>query len=182
MLINSLLDVSSILIDIIPIYYHYDYIESIDSNVKSVHLPDRICNDEEYTIFNFSRFILLEEFKVESNSFMYVNEFKIDGLNHLKSLNIGMNSFTCVRKNESLDDRIENKSRSFSILNCIELESIEIGEYSFSDYGGGFELFNLPKLSSIRIGEIGSSSYNFCLSSFVIKGIIELILLMNRSS
>ena len=181
-MINSLLDVSSILIDIIPIYYHYDYIESIDSNIKYIHLPDRICNDEEYTIFNFSRFILLEELEIGSNSFMYVNEFKIDGLNRIKSLKIGMNSFTCVRKNESLDDRIDNNSRSFHILNCIELESIEIGEYSFSDYAGGFELNNLPKLSTIKIGEIGYDSYNFRYSSFVIKGIIDVVLLMNRSS
>ena len=174
-MINSLLDVSSILIDIIPIYYHYDYIESIDSNVKSIHLPDRICNDEEYTIFDFSRFTLLEELEVGSNSFMYVNEFKIDGLNHLKSLKIGMNSFTCVRKNDSFDDRIDNKSRSFHILNCNELKSIEIGRYSFSDYGGGFELVNLPKLSSIKIGEIGSGSFNFVYSSFEIQGIIDMI-------
>ena len=182
MLINSLLDVSSILIDIIPIYYHYDFIESIDSNVKSIHLPDRICNDEEYTIFNFSRFILLEELEIGSNSFMYVNEFKIDGLNHLKSLRIGVNSFTCVRKNESLDDRIDNKSRSFHLLNCDELKSIEIEPFSFCDYGGGFELKNLPILSTIIIGEIGSISLNFYYSSFVIKGIIDIILLMNRSS
>ena len=181
-MINSLLDVSSILIDIIPIYYHYDYTESIDSNVKSVHLPDRICNDEEYTIFNFSRFILLEELEIGSNSFMYVNEFKIDGLNHLKSLKIGMSSFTCVRKNESLDDRIDNNSRSFDILNCAELESIEIGPFSFCDYGGGFELFNLPKLSTIKIGEIGRKSSNFFYSSFEIQGIIDMILVMNRSS
>ena len=67
-------------------------------------------------------------------------------------------------------------------MNCIELESIEIGRYSFSDYGGGFELKNLPKLSTIKIGEIGSKSFNFLYSSFVIKGIIDMILLMNRSS
>ena len=182
LLINSLLDVSSILIDIIPIYYLYDFIESIDSNVKYIHLPDRICNDEEYTIFNFSRFILLEELEIGSNSFMYVNEFNIDGLNKLKSLKIGMSSFTRVRKNESLDDRINNKSRSFHILNCVELESIEIGSFSFSDYGGGFELNNLPKLSSIKIGETEVNSSNFLYSSFEIKSIIDMILLMNRSS
>ena len=106
---------------------------------------------------------------------MYVNEFKIDGLNHLKSLKIGINSFT-----SKIGDN--NPSRSFSVLSCIELESIEIGPYSFSDYGGGFELRNLPKLSTIKIGEIGSESYNFYYSSFEIKGIIDIILLMNRSS
>ena len=59
------------------------------------------------------------------------------------------------------------------ILNCDELKSIEIGSYSFSDYGGGFELKNLPKLSTIKIGEIGIISFNFWSSSFVIKGIID---------
>ena len=84
----------------------------------------------------------------------------------MKSLKIGSNSFT---KEKNGDDY----SRSFGILNCIELESIEIGLFSFSDYGGGFELVNLPKLSTIKIGEIGSRSYNFIFSSFEIKGIID---------
>ena len=91
-----------------------------------------------------------------------------------------MNSFT-KEKNSWGNDT----NRSFSILNCGELESIEIGRYSFSDYGGGFELKNLPKLSTIKIGEIkylDNSSYNFYYSSFVIKGIINMILIMNRSS
>ena len=95
----------------------------------------------------------------------------------MKSLKIGNNSFT---KKKNWDGN--NTNRSFSILNCVELESIEIGEYSFSDYGGGFELNNLPKLSSIKIGEIGEDSNSFYFSSFVIKGIIDMILLMNRSS
>ena len=40
----------------------------------------------------------------------------------------------------------------FHILNCESLESIDIGEYSFSDFGGDFELKNLPQLQSIQIG------------------------------
>ena len=99
-----------------------------------------------------------------------MNKFVIDGLNRLKSLKIGMNSFT-KKKNSSGND----SSRSFSISNCAELESIEIGEYSFSDYGELFELKNLPKLSSIKIGDIGSDSYNFFGSSFVVKGIIDMV-------
>ena len=83
----------------------------------------------------------------------------------MKSLKIGNNSFT-KKKNRNGDD----DSRSFSILNCNELKSIEIGRYSFSDYCGSFELFNLPKLESIKIGEIGNDSYNFFYSSFEIKG------------
>ena len=104
--------------------------------------------------------------------------FKIDGLNHLKSIKIGDYSFTLLKYGDKWHNgRKDNHNYSFSILNCIELESIEIGSYSFSDYRGGFELKNLPKLSTIRI-----ASNNFWYSSFVIKGIIDIISKMNRSS
>ena len=104
--------------------------------------------------------------------------FKIEGLNRLKSIKIGNNSFTQT-KNSYGDD----KPKSFHILNCESLESIQIGEYSFNDFGGEFELKNLPQLQSIQIGTIGSDSWNFFCSSFVIRG-FELILniVMIRSS
>ena len=89
-----------------------------------------------------------------------------------------MNSFTKTKNSYGND-----ASKSFHILNCESLESIQIGRYSFSDYGGEFELKNLTQLQSIQLGTIGSYSYNFYYSSFVIGG-IELILniVMNRSS
>ena len=96
----------------------------------------------------------------------------------MKTIKIGYNSFTQYKFSSGND-----KSKSFHILNCESLESIQIGEYSFSDFGGEFELKNLPQLQSIQIGSIGYSSNNFFESSFVIRG-IELILniVMNRSS
>ena len=171
------IDVSPILANLLPITYSCDYIESIDSNVTSIHLPNQMCNELDYTIFNFSRFNILEELIIGDECFMYVNEFRIDELNKLKSLVIGMNSFT-ERKNSYGND----ESRSFIISNCDELKSIEIGRYSFSDYSGLFELNNLPKLELIKIGVIGSTSYNFYYSSFEIRGIIDMIYIMNRSS
>ena len=104
--------------------------------------------------------------------------FKIVGLNRLKTIKIGNNSFT-QQKNSCGN----NASKSFHILNCESLKSIQIGDYSFSDFGGKFELKNLPQLQSIQIGTIGSDSCNFRYSSFVIRG-IELILniVMIRSS
>ena len=96
--------------------------------------------------------------------------FKIDGLNRLKTIKIGNNSFT-QKKNSGGND----SSKSFHILNCESLESIQIGEYSFSDFAGDFELKNLPQLQSIQIGTIGRESNNFRNSSFEIRG-IELIL------
>ena len=102
--------------------------------------------------------------------------FQIDGLNRLKTIKIGNNSFTQLKSTDKWDwNKANNQSKSFHILNCESLESIQIGEYSFSDYAGEFELKNLPQLQSIQIGTIGSYSHNFFGSSFVIRG-IELIL------
>ena len=162
---NEWIDVSPILADLLP--FTPNDIESFDSNITSIQIPNYSMNNENYTIFNFSRFTLLEELIIGDDCFENVELFNIDGLNELKSLVIGMRSFTTVKSYYG-----NNPSRSFSILNCNELESIEIGKYSFSDYAGGFELFNLPKLSIIKIGEIETWSFSFWGSSFVIKGII----------
>ena len=147
----------------------------MNKNVTNLIISSNSCN--ELNSLNLNEYRYLKSIEIGDDCFENVELFNIDGLNELKSLKIGMNSFT-KEKNRWGDD----SSRSFHLLNCDELESIEIGKYSFSDYGGGFELRNLPKLSTIKIGEIGSESYNFCYSSFVIKGIIDMILLMNRSS
>ena len=115
---------------------------------------------------------------IEDECFENVNEVMVNGLNELKYIQIGINSFTHLKSNSRWSNTLaRNESRSFSILNCGELESIEIGRYSFSDYGGGFELKNLPKLSTIKIGKIRNDSSNFYYSSFEIKGIIDMILI-----
>ena len=152
----------------------------MNSSITSIVLPDWTCNDADYTIFDFSRFTRMESIKIGNDCFGSVQSFKIDGLNRLKTIIIGNNSFTQVKKILWDKDWGEahkgiNKSKSFHILNCESLKSIQIGEYSFSDFGGEFELKNLPQLQFIQIGTLGDRSYNFCKSSFVIGG-IELIL------
>ena len=160
----------------------------MNSSITSIVLPDWTCNDADYTIFDFSRFTRVKAIKIGDDCFGSVQSFKIDGLNRLKTIKIGNNSFTQVKKilwdnNWEKAYKGINKSKSFHILNCESLESIQIGQYSFSDFAGDFELKNLPQLQSIQIGTIGSNSYNFHDSSFVIRG-IELILniVMIRSS
>ena len=123
----------------------------------------------ELTSLNLNEYRYLKSIEIGNDCFENVELFKIDGLNELKSLKIGISSFTYVKNNYG-----DDSSRSFSILNCDELESIEIGEYSFSDYAGEFELRNLPSLSTIKIGKIGRDSANFYYSSFVIKGILDI--------
>ena len=119
-----------------------------------------------------------ERLEIGDNRFESVKTFKIDGLHRLKTIKIGNNSFT-QKKNSYGND----SSKSFHILNCESLESIEIGEYSFSDFGGDFELKNLPQLQSIQIGTIGKESCNFYGRSCMIRGIYKIMnIVMIRSS
>ena len=104
--------------------------------------------------------------------------FKINELNRLETIKIAHYSFT-QEENWYGNDF----SKSFHILNCESLESIEIGEYSFRYFAGEFELKNLPQLQSIQIGTIGAESYNFFWSLFVIRGIDMILnIVMIRSS
>ena len=73
--------------------------------------------------------------------------------------------------NENENEKIDVKTKSFRILNCESLESIQIGEHSFSDFGGDFELKNLPQLKSIQLGAVKSYSRNFWYGSLLIRGI-----------
>ena len=148
------------------------------TSIRSIIIANNSCNVKEHTAFDFSPFTLVESIEIGNDCFESVQTFKIDGLNRLKTIKIGINSFT--QKNNSYGN---DESKSFHILNCESLESIQIGECSFSDYRGEFELKNLPQLQSIQIGTIGSDSYNFCWSSFVIRGIDMILnIVMIRSS
>ena len=135
------------------------------SSEESLVITSNRCNDAQYT--SFIPASGLESIEIGDRCFENVGTFNIDGLNELKSLKIGKNSFT-----KSKSDFRNDSSRSFHLLNCDKLESIEIGRFSFSDYAGEFELKNLPKLSTIKIGEIESGSFNFYYSSFVIESVL----------
>ena len=122
------------------------------------------------SIFHLSNLNSFQSLNIGNNKFNEVSTFMIEGLSSLTTLSIGSNSFTSMKNGFGNDI-----NKSFHILNCTKLESIEIGEYSFSDYGGQFELSNLPQLQFIQIGQLNSNSYNFySSSSFEIEG-IELI-------
>ena len=132
-------------------------------NMRDLIVGSNCCND--LTILNLQGYKRLQSIIIGDNCFYSVDTFTIDGLNDMKSLKIGKRSFTKKK------DWYGNKTyRSFHILNCDVLESISIGENSFSDYGGEFELKNLPKLSSLIIGNVHDTSYCFYFCSLVVKG------------
>ena len=154
--------------------------ELMDSNITSLILPNWSCNDVNYTIFDISRFTLLESLEIGNDSFGSIESFLINDLPKLRNLKIGSNSFTKMKLKTWYRDENEafelarNESKSFHILNCESLESIEIGTFNFSDFGGEFELSNLKSLKSIKIGSFENNSRNYIWSSFIIRGMLYL--------
>ena len=142
--------------------YEGDGSEPLNIGMKHLKLTDNCVLID----WDVSWFLNLESIEIGDDCFGSVQTFRIEGLNRLKTIKIGINSFTQVKNSYKKD-----KSKSFHILNCELLESIQIGQYSFSDYAGDFELKNLPQLQSIQMGTVGRKSYNFSGSSFVIRGI-----------
>ena len=166
-------------------------IEPRDLTRLSLEVTDLVIDTtccSEMTKLDLSKFTVLSTLEIGDNCFGSVDYFRIDGLNKLKSIKIGKNSFTLVKDlnwDTDWDEAIEranNRYRSFHILNCDQLKSIEIKECSFSDYGGPFELDNLPSLESIKIGVIGNKSRNFRCTSFVVRGETCGYFMRNRSS
>ena len=169
-------DVNESLSKLIPI--PLNNLNELDSSIINLNIPSWSFNNELNMIeLNLNRFVNLESIEIGNDCFGSVQTFRIEGLNRLKRLKIGHNSFTQVKLNDFENDgsdsisKCRNESKSFHILNCESLKMIEIGRCSFADFGGEFELRNLDNLESIKIGEIGNGSMSFIWSSFNIRGI-----------
>ena len=103
------------------------------------------------------------QFNTQGN--LNIKIFRIDGYTKMVQLNVKRSI------NLAKSKKIKNKiSKSFHLVNCKHLESINIEIGNFYDFGGQFELRNLPSLKFIKIGLIKSKSLNFFWSSFVIQG------------
>ena len=134
--------------------YEGDGSQTTNIGIKHLKLSDN-CVLVDWDV---SWFLNLESIEIGDDCFELVQTFKIDGLNRLKTIKIGNYSFTQNNQSKriyyysSLISVNSDINKSFHILNCESLESIQIGEYSFSDFGGEFELKNLPQLQSITLG------------------------------
>ena len=132
--------------------------------VGSMVIESSHCNTPLISTFNPQNDDI-EQIVIGDDCFNSVNEFDVNGLNRLKSVVIGMNSFG------------RDASGSFHLMNCNEFELIEIGSGSFIGFVGLIELRNLPKLSSISLGEnVFEKS-----SSVTFEG-MNVVLDLNRSS
>ena len=152
------------------------YLSILSMSSPLLTIPAKSCNSESLTIFDLSAFKLLQSIEIGDENMYNANSLLIDNMIQLKSIKIGSNSFTKHIKigsnsfTKHKNSYGKDDSRSFKISNCDKLESIEIGQYSFSDYSGKFELSNAPSLKSLKIGVVGKDSVNFYYGSLSVQG------------
>lgn len=94
---------------------------------------ERCCND--VAALDLQRAVNVQFITIQDCCFRLVGQFELSGLNKLKEVRIGVSSFTTHERNYEM-----NEACSFCIRDCSELTLLSIGEYSFSDYAGGFVL------------------------------------------
>ena len=137
--------------------------ENVNERVTELVIPSKCCNEEKWRVFDVSELKWLKSIKIGDECFENVNEVKLIGMNQLKSVAIGENSFT--KKKGSYGD---DPNRHFYLKNCERLRELKMGRYSFSDYSV-CEIENVPSLEVIEMGELNERSYNFFYASLELK-------------
>ena len=102
------------------------------------------ANAHDLNVFDANSLKGIERLEIEGDCFIKVNRFVIDGLNELKSVMIGRESFYYEK-----DSIMERKC---TIMNCDKLSEISIGERSFLGYES-IILKNLSSLISIQLDD-----------------------------
>ena len=138
----------------------------MSNNITSIVIDNNKCNEESVTVLDLSKYPKLKSVTIGDESFMYVNEVIITGLNELESVVIGENSFT---KNKNYNGNDPN--RHFYLKNCPKLKSLKMGRYSFSDYSV-CEIENVDALEVIEMGDLDEWSGNFFYASLELKSIL----------
>ena len=129
----------------------------------SIIVDNNACNDTDFVLLDLTRFASLKVFEVGYYSFSYVKEVKLIGLNQLKRIVIGENSFT-----KHKNDCRYSTSRHFYLKNCERLRELKMGRHSFADYSV-CEIENVPSLEVIEIGKMNEDSFNFLFASLELK-------------
>ena len=104
-------------------------------------------------------FTKLRVLRVGDDCFENVQEVKLIRLSQLRTVVIGMMSFTEVKAGADY-----NPNRHFYLKNCEKLRVLKIGYGSFSDYSV-CEIENVPSLEVIELGELDEGSSNFHYAS-----------------
>ena len=135
--------------------------EPVSSSITELVIGNWKCNDARITELDLSKYPMLKSVTIGSDSFMYVNEVKMIGMSELKSVEIGMNSFTRCK-----NDFCSNSERRFYLKDCPKLKSLKVRDYAFSDYS----TFVLESVDALEEMEMGIRVFNY--ASFVLRSVI----------
>ena len=130
-------------------------------------IPNGFFNRNGIDSFKLKNNGNLKRIVIGNTAFGNVRQFELKKMNELESVVIGESSFTYAKT----DDGVKKSTRSdgsYSITNCPKLKSIQIGDYTFSDYHS-FQIKSLPSLQSIDIGK----KCFYWTSSFSLRSIIN---------
>ena len=118
--------------------------------IEELVIENSSFNDWNVTELRLIGLVRLKRVVIGDDCFGKVRVFELDSLMELESVTIGEKCFTFSKT----EDEINNNERSDGdcrIVNCPKLKSLQLGDYSFSDYCS-FELTDLSSLHSIDIG------------------------------
>lgn len=116
--------------------------EELKNSVQYIQFPSNSCNEISFSHLEFSRFSNLKTIVVEDNCFKHVKKVYITNMNSLEQVRVGRNSFRS-QENPSISVSIEN--REFVLKNCVSLNTVNIGPYSFSE----FNSFSIDSLTVV---------------------------------
>ena len=136
---------------------------SLTSNpilIEEMKIGDDSFNLLSITVLKLLNLPLLKRITIGDDCFKEVRNVEFCKLSVLEELVIGKRSFTCTTDIHVDKHYSVKKKGYFHIAKCSKLKSIQIGDYSLSDYTS-FSLKTLPSLQSI---EIGSSCFYFVAS------------------
>ena len=139
--------------------------DRLSPSITRIIVQKNSCN-YGFDVLDLSRFDRLKKLEVGDECFMNVRTVNITGLSALRSVEIGMNSFTKQKEWYG-----EDPYRHFYLKNCPKLTSLKMGRYSFSDYTV-IEIENVDALEVIEMGELNEKSYSFNYASLELKSIL----------
>lgn len=120
-------------------------LENVALTVQSVTLDQGSFNEESCKTLDFSVFESLRDVVICNDVGYHVKKVVFAGLKHLKRILVKENCFTQFKSHH--EGSVKQRQARLRIADCDVLKSIEIGAFSFADFGffsftgGGVEAF-----------------------------------------
>ena len=101
--------------------YNWNEWENVSKSVTELVIPSNYCNEPKWSVFDVSGLKCLKSIEIGDECFENVNEVKLIGLNELKRVVIGKNSFT-KKKNSRGND----PDRHFYLKDCERVRELRM--------------------------------------------------------